>query len=56
MASDPWNSGRDGLYIVAAVRATATALDFTNAFYTSIYIRIKATDMSLDYYGYFNLG
>jgi hypothetical protein len=56
MATDPWDTSKDGLYIVSSVRATTTGVDFTNAYYSAIFIKISASTMTLVRYGYFNLG
>ena len=55
MATDPWDTTKDGLYIVSSVRATSTGVDFTNAYWSTIFIKISASTMSLVRYGYFNL-
>jgi hypothetical protein len=56
MTTDPWDTTADGLYIVASVRATsATGVDFSNLYYSTIFIKISASSMTLLKYGYFNL-
>jgi hypothetical protein len=30
MATDPWDTAKDGLYIVSSVRGTTTGVDFSN--------------------------
>jgi len=55
MATDPWDTAKDGLYIVSSVRGTTTGVDFSNLFFQSIFIKISATTMSLIKYGYFNM-
>ena len=56
MATDPWDTLKDGLYIVSSVRGTTTGVDFSNLFFQSIFIKISATTMTLIKYGYFNMG
>lgn len=56
MATDPWDTVKDGLYIVSSVRGTTAVGDFSNLFFQAIFIKISATAMTLVKYGYFNMG
>lgn len=56
MATDPWDTVKDGLYIVSSVRGTTAGGDFSNLFFQAIFIKISATTMTLMKYGYFNMG
>ena len=56
MATDPWGTDSDGLYIVSSVRGASANGDFSSAFYQGIFIKILANTMTLVKYSYFNLG
>jgi len=53
MATDPWGTASDGLYIVSSVRGATANGDFSTSFFQGIFIKILANTMTLVKYSFF---
>jgi hypothetical protein len=52
LTTDPQNTADDNIYITTTVRGN-TGLEFTQAFYQSVFLRVKVSIMSVEKFGYF---